>query len=69
MNLDERKMGELWDSVGDNIEKNRPLKTKTYIKRTKDKPIKSNDKKNNKKSNDNDNESEEHIPLYDSNKS
>mgnify|MGYP003340605319 FL=1 len=69
INLDERKIGELLDSVVDNIEKNRPLKTKTYIKRTKDKPIKSNDKKNNKKSNDNDNESEEHIPLYDSNKS
>ena len=47
INLDERKIGELLDSVVDNIEKNRPLKTKTYIKRTKDKPIKSNDKKNN----------------------
>jgi hypothetical protein len=67
INLDERKIGELLDSVVDNIEKNRPIKTKTYIKRTKDKAIKSTGKKNNKKSNDDD-ESEEDIPLYDSNK-
>lgn len=66
INLDERKITELLDSVVDNIEKNRPIKTKTYIKRTKDKAIKSDNKKNNKKSNDN--ESEEDIPLYDSNK-
>jgi hypothetical protein len=66
INLDERKIGELLDSVVDNIEKNRPIKTKTYIKRTKDKPIKSGGKKNNKNSNDDD--SEENIPLYDSNK-
>lgn len=66
INLDERKITELLDSVVDNIEKNRPIKTKTYIKRTKDKIIKSDNKKNNIKSNDND--SEEDIPLYDSNK-
>lgn len=66
INLDERKITELLDSVVDNIEKNRPIKTKTYIKRTKDKISKSDNKKNNKKSNDND--SEEDIPLYDSNK-
>jgi hypothetical protein len=67
INLDERKIGELLDSVVDNIEKNRPIKTKTYIKRTKDKAIKSTGKKNNKNSND-DNKSEEDIPLYGSNK-
>jgi len=66
INLDERKITELLDSVVDNIEKNRPIKTKTYIKRTKDKISNSDNKKNNKKSNDND--SEEDIPLYDSNK-
>jgi len=66
INLDERKITELLDSVVDNIEKNRPIKTKTCIKRTKDKITKSDNKKNNKKSNDND--SEEDIPLYDSNK-
>jgi hypothetical protein len=68
--LDENKINELLDSVIDNVEKNRPTKTKTYIKRTKGKINKSivTNNSENKKNNDEDDDSNENLPLYDSNK-
>ena len=61
INLDERKITELLDSVVDNIEKNRPIKTKTYIKRTK-----GTTNKKLRKLAENNNYEEEDIPQYNS---
>ena len=68
--LDESKIGELLDSVIENVEKNRPTKTKTYIKRTKGKLNKTNktDKTDKTDKNNEENDSNDDLPFYDSNK-
>ena len=57
INIDERKLNELLESVIVSVEQNRPTKTKTYIKRTKGK----NEKKQN---NNNQEESDDELPKY-----
>ena len=59
INIDERKLNELLESVIVSVEQNRPTKTKTYIKRTKGK----NEKKQNNNNN-NQEESDDELPKY-----
>ncbi len=56
--LEDKKILAVLESVTDNIDKNRPTKTRTYIKRTKGKVD-----KGNKKNNNNDSDDEE-MPKY-----
>lgn len=69
INLDSKKVDELLESVMEFVEKNRPTKTRTYIKRTKGKTEKNLRKivKDNQ-SNNNDSSDEEVLPKYDSEK-
>jgi len=67
INLDSKKVDELLESVMEFVERNRPTKTRTYIKRTKGKTEKSLRKivKDNKN---NDSSDEEELPKYNSGK-
>ena len=60
INIEERKLTDLLESVINSVEQNRPTKTKTYIKRTKGK----NGKQKQKNNNDNIEESDDDLPKY-----
>jgi hypothetical protein len=65
INIDSKKIDELLENVMEFVEKNRPTKTKTYIKRTKGKT----EKALRKIVNDNkDSSDEEELPKFDPNK-
>ncbi len=65
INIDSKKIDELLENVMEFVEKNRPTKTKTYIKRTKGKT----EKALRKIANDNkDSSDEEELPKFDPNK-
>lgn len=75
-NMGDDKINELLENIVDNIEKNRPVKTKTYIKRTKAKEKKdvnksirdiATSKKNKKQQVNNSDEEDDDIPKYSSN--
>ena len=75
-NMGDDKINELLQNIVENIEKNRPVKTKTYIKRTKAKDKKDVNKsirdiaatsKKNKKQQVNDSDEDDDIPKYSSN--
>lgn len=66
INLDEKKINELLESILDSVDKNRPVKTKTSIRRTNIKNKKDKDDKKDKKNQDN-NSSDEDIPKYSNN--
>lgn len=77
-NMVDDKINELLENIVDNIEKNRPVKTKTYIKRTKAKEKKdvnksirdiatSNKKGAKQQVNNSDNDGDDDIPKYSSN--
>jgi len=64
-NLIEReKITHLLDSIIETIEKNRPVKSKTYIKRTAEKPEKVKKTKKDKNKQDNDENNDDDIPKY-----
>jgi len=76
-NMVDDKINELLENIVDNIEKNRPVKTKTYIKRTKAKEkkdvnksirdIATSNKKGAKQQVNNSDEEDDDIPKYSSN--
>ena len=77
-NMGDDKINELLENIVDNIEKNRPVKTKTYIKRTKAKEKKdvnksirdiaiSNKKGAKQQVNNSDDDGDDDIPKYSSN--
>lgn len=61
INIDERKLNELLESVMVSVEQNRPTKTRTYIKRTKGKKEKA---QNNNNKNINEEDSDEDMPIF-----
>jgi hypothetical protein len=63
INLDSKKVDELLDNVMEFVEKNRPVKTRTYIKRTKGKTEK-NLKKILEANNNNESSDEENLPKF-----
>jgi hypothetical protein len=67
INLDEKKISEVLESVMDCIDKNRPTKTKTYIKRTKGGTTKAL-KKIAEENKEPDTEDEDNIPQYSADK-
>ncbi len=67
INIDERKLNELLESVMVSVEQNRPTKTRTYIKRTKGKNGKT-QKNNNDNQNDNDEDSDIDMPIFNKSK-
>lgn len=68
INLDSKKVDELLESVMEFVEKNRPTKTRTYIKRTKGRTEKNLRKIVKDNQNNNDSSDEEVLPKYDSEK-
>lgn len=71
INLDSKKVDDLLESVMEFVDKNRPTKTRTYIKRTKGKTEKALRKiaTDNRSNNKNDESSDEEVlPKYDSEK-
>jgi hypothetical protein len=65
INIDERKLSDLLESVMVSVEQNRPVKTRTYIKRTKGKNGKTQKNNNNNNNNNNDGVgSDDDIPKY-----
>ena len=66
INIEERTLKDLLESVMVSVEQNRPIKTRTYIKRTKGNK-KNNKQNNNDNDNDNNNnndESDEDMPVF-----
>ena len=64
INIDERKLNELLESVMVSVEQNRPTKTRTYIKRTKGKKEKAQNNNNNNNKNINVEDSDEDMPIF-----
>ncbi len=67
INLDEKKINEVLESVMESIDKNRPTKTKTYIKRTKGSTTKAL-KKIVEDNNDSEEDGDEKLPQYSADK-
>lgn len=67
INLDEKKITEILESVMESVDKNRPTKTKTYIKRTKGSTTKAL-KKIAEENNNSENEDDDNLPQYSADK-
>jgi hypothetical protein len=68
INLDEKKINEVLENVMDSIDKNRPTKTKTYIKRTKGGTTKALKKIAEENNNSDNEEDDDKLPQYSADK-